>query len=251
MSIAGSVGTRQRTRKTVRSGVPAVLPGALRISSQAPATHSEFVRKSIHMFPGVLPFALAFLPHSSVLAPIDLLLLTFGTAGLTLVYILSKKTVKRPDEYNFYSTCLSYPGCILATLALFPNHPEFACVVVVVLAFGDASAYIGGNLLGRRKLPWNPKKTWAGTLCFFAVAAPVASAAYWIEANVSSIAYWGKGGPIVVPLGMAALCGTGAALIGSVAESLPTRLTDNLRVGVAASTSVVAMHYLTAGWFLN
>jgi phytol kinase len=179
------------------------------------------------------------------------LIVTVITAVLTAAYIASKQIVRRPDETNFYSTCLSYPACILAMLLLFPQHPEFTCVVVVVLGFGDGSAYIGGHLFGGRKLPWNPKKTWAGTVSFVLAAAPIATLAYFLEANTSALAYWGDGGQIAAPLAMAALCATAATVTAAVAESWATSLTDNLRVGVAASLAVIAVHYLSAGWFLT
>jgi hypothetical protein len=46
------------------------------------------------------------------------------------------------------------------------------------------------------------------------------------------------------------LCATAATVTAAVAESWATNLTDNLRVGVAASVAVIAAHYLSAGWFL-
>jgi hypothetical protein len=50
---------------------------------------------------------------------------------------------------------------------------------------------------------------------------------------------------------MAALCATVATVTAALAESWATSLTDNLRVGVAASLAVIAVHYLSAGWFLT
>ncbi len=211
----------------------------------------EILRKAIHMTPGAIPFALFLCPHPRVLPWDSLLIVTAITAILTGFYIASKEIVRRPDETNFYSTCLSYPACILATLLLFPQHPEFTCVVVVVLGFGDGSAYIGGKLVGGRRLPWNSKKTWAGTVSFMLVAAPVATLAYFLEANTASLAYWGQGGSAAIPLGMAAICATAATVTAAIAESWETGLTDNLRVGVAASVAVIAAHYLTAGLFLT
>jgi dolichol kinase len=112
-----------------------------------------------------------------------------------------------------------------------------------VLAFGDGSAYLGGKLLGGPRLPWNPDKSVAGSLSFVLIAAPMASLAYWNEARNPD----GSS----VPLLLAVLCGTAAAIVGSIAESWPTRITDNLRVGVAAAVSVVAAHFALAGYFLS
>jgi dolichol kinase len=252
MSVADFVGSRRMTRQAIPLAKPDAgqLVGARGVARPA-IRRGEILRKTIHMVPGALPFALFLSPHPRVLPWDSLLIVTVITAILTAAYIASKKIVRRPDETDFYSTCLSYPACILAMLLLFPQHPEFTCVVVVVLGFGDGSAYIGGHLLGGRKLPWNPKKTWAGTVSFVLVAAPIATLAYFLEANTSALAFWGGGGPIAAPLAMAALCATAATVTAAVAESWATSLTDNLRVGVAASLAVIAVHYLSAGWFLT
>jgi hypothetical protein len=78
----------------------------------------------------------------------------------------------------------------------------------------------------------------------------VATIAYFLEANVNSLAAWGDGGPIAVPLAMAAACGVAATLVACLAESWKSKLTDNLRVGLAAGVTIIATHYLCAGWFL-
>jgi dolichol kinase len=254
MSIADFVGVNRPTAFNPNAISLAPPRVSQLLGAQAGAStirRGEILRKAIHMTPGALPFALFLYPHPRVLPWDSLLILTVLTAILTAVYIASKKIVRRPGETNFYSTCLSYPACILAMLLLFPQHPEFTCVVVVVLGFGDASAYIGGKLVGGRRLPWNSKKTWAGTVSFMLVAAPVATLAYFLEANTASLAYWGAGGPSAIPVGLAAICATAATLTAAVAESWETALTDNLRVGVAASIAVIAAHYLTAGLFLT
>src|SRR5580704_1521163 len=258
MSVVDLVGLRRHHRRTnrPRRRMIRVAPPSTAQIGAAPAAggtlrRGEILRKAIHMTPGTVPFALFLYPHPRVLPWDSLLILTVLTAILTGVYIASKEIVRRPDETNFYSTCLSYPACILAMLLLFPQHPEFTCVVVVVLGFGDASAYIGGKLVGGRRLPWNSKKTWAGTITFVLVAAPVATLAYFLEANTASLAYWGQGGSTAIPLGMAVICATAATVTAAIAESWETGLTDNLRVGVAASVAVIAAHYLTAGLFLT
>lgn len=250
MSVADFVGMHRIDRRTIHSGTPDATQCVASRPAFSGVRRGEILRKAIHMTPGTLPFVLFLYPHPRVLPWDSLLILTVLTAILTAVYIASKKIVRRPQENDFYSTCLSYPACILAMLLLFPQHPEFTCVVVVVLGFGDASACIGGNLFGGRRLPWNPKKTWAGTISFILTAAPIATLAYFLESNTPALAYWGGGGGCTIPLGMAALCATTATVTAAVAESWPTSLTDNLRVGVAASVAVTAAHCLAASWFL-
>jgi dolichol kinase len=258
MAVGNFAGTRHRRRRTILRESPlAQAPSfsppqtlGARLPARPAVRRGEIVRKTIHMLPGVVPFAMFLAPHPHPLPWYSLVVVTVLTALLTLVYIASKKIVQRPGERDFYSTCLSYPACILGMLLVFPQHPEFVCALVVILALGDGSACLGGKFFGGRKLPWNSDKTWAGTACFIAVAAPVATIAYFLEANVNSLAAWGDGGPIAVPLAMAAACGVAATLVASLAESWKSKLTDNLRVGLAAGVTLIATHYLCAGWFL-
>ncbi|MGH7200717.1 MAG: phosphatidate cytidylyltransferase [Planctomycetaceae bacterium] len=194
----------------------------------------EVCRKLLHMSPGLLPFALTWIEHPDPLDSMSLGVVTVLCAVLTAVFLVLRRVVRRPGEDNLLSTALSYPATILATLYLFPAHAELAAVVVVVLAFGDGSAYIGGKLLGRHPLPWNPRKTWAGLVAFLAVSAPLAAWAYALEARPE--AAWGT----------AAAVGGLASLAGAAAESLPVKLTDNLRVGLAAAVCAAAVHFALA-----
>jgi hypothetical protein len=51
-----------------------------------------------------------------------------------------------------------------------------------------------------------------------------------------------------VSLASAAISASAAALLAAVAESLPVRLTDNLRVGVAAAVGMIGVHVAFLGW---
>jgi len=189
------------------------------------------VRKVLHISPGLLAFLLPILPHEKPLPAEALIELTLITAVLTGIYIAARRIVARPGESDFYLTTLSYPAAVLGTLFAFPGAPELGAIVVVVLAFGDGSAYFGGKKFGGPRLPWNSRKTWAGTLTFLAVAGPLAALAYRGEAGTAT------------PWLAAALCGGGAALFAALAESLPTRLSDNLRVGVTAAVAAALIHF--------
>ena len=185
-------------------------------------SENEFQRKILHMLPGFLPFGLAFLPHDDPPDWIAKGIVILITVAFTTVYILMRPRVSRPGEENFYSTTLGYAAAVLGTMLLFPSNVEFAMVVVILIAFGDGFAYICGKRFGRRKLPWNPDKSWAGTIGFVVFAAPIASLAFWMEAQNPD-----------VPFLLAAICCTIASVAAALAESWPTGLTDNLRVGVA------------------
>lgn len=191
----------------------------------------EVLRKLLHISPGALPFLLHSIPHDDPLNPLALWCVTGLTVILTGVFLAFYPIVRRPGETGLLVTCLAYPATFLATMHLFPAHLEFACVVVVVLALGDGAAHIAGRSLGGRPLPWNTGKTWTGLLAFMVFAAPAAALAYWVEAR-----------PVVSPW-TAIACGSAAAVAGAIAESARSRITDNLRIGIAAAAATIAVTY--------
>jgi len=199
----------------------------------------ELTRKLLHAVPGLIPFTSHVVSHPDPLDAFSLILVTVVTVVLTGVFLASSSVVRRPGEREFFGTAISYPATILVTLFLFPAQPEFASVVVVVIAFGDSTAFFAGQLIGGHRLPWNPEKSWAGMVMFVVVAAPLASLAFYLEAQNPSVS-----------MEMAFVCGITATVAGAIAESISTSLTDNLRVGVAAAVGVVAANYAAAGWFL-
>lgn len=202
-------------------------------------TDNEFYRKLLHMLPGLLPFGLYFLPHDDPPDWIAMSCVVAITALFTGVYVALKTRVSRPEESNFYSSALSYPAAVLGTLLVFPGHAEFAMVVVILIALGDGFAFICGKRFGRKKLPWNPEKSWAGTLGFVLFSAPVATLAFWMEAQNPS-----------VPWLLAAVCCGFAAVAAAVAESWPTNLTDNFRVGLTAALAISGSYFLLSPfWF--
>jgi dolichol kinase len=120
-------------------------------------------------------------------------------------------------------------------LLAFPAQPEMGLVVTVIIAFGDGSATLGGLLLQGRCLPWNIDKSWAGISGFLFISIPLAAVVFWGEARPG------------VSLSAALACVAPACLAAVVAESLPMRLNDNIRVGV---TSALAM-IVTRGVFVG
>lgn len=194
--------------------------------------NNAFYRKLLHISPGLLAFVLPLIPHEKPLSFQSLCEITLITAILTGLYIAVKRYVERPNEADFYLTTLSYPAAVLGTLFAFPAAPELAAVVLVVIAFGDGSAYLVGTTIGGRRLPWNPEKTWAGTVAFVVVGGLLATLAYLGEAN--------PGTTLIAAL----CCGGGAAVAAAIVESLPVRLSDNVRVGFTASVTVALLHFL-------
>lgn len=204
----------------------------------------EFMRKALHMTPGLFPFGLAFVSHPDPLQWNEIWFIAQICIVFTLGFLALHRVVRRPGENNLLSTTLSYPITIMVMLALFPAHSEFTCVVVAILAFGDGAAYFGGTLFGKRKLPWNPRKSWAGMISFVVFSAPIAAFAYWLEGRTPD------GSLFHPPVALAVACALVASIAGAIAETIDTPITDNLRVGVASSLGVVAAYYAFSGVLL-
>lgn len=198
-------------------------------------SHAEMRRRIWHMFPGLLPIASWAYPHEDPLSPTFKWIAVTLIVGLGITVFLKFSSFVRKNETGRLGSVVGYAASVLLTLLLFPAHAELGMTVLVILAFGDGSATLAGLALGGPTLPWNPRKTWAGLLSFLAVGGPLAVLAYWAESQPHST--------LVVALA----CGMTATIVAGIAESLPSRLNDNIRVGLAAAVTVVAIHSLTVG----
>jgi len=204
------------------------LPGAKALARRLGMP--EFRRRLLHMLPGLLPFVLWAYPHERMWE----LPVRVWVVGLTvtLAYFGLKhfNAMLREGERGSESI-IAYAISVLASLAIAPQNPEFTLIVLVILAFGDGSATLGGMLIGGPKLLWNRDKTWAGMLSFWIVGTLMATIVYHGElADVT----WRS----------AALFGAGVAGCAAVAESLSLRFNDNFRVGIATLIGcfVIANH---------
>ena len=154
------------------------------------------------------------------------------------------RRIARLGDGERLAAILGYAGSVLVMLLAFPAQAELGLTVLAVLAFGDGSATLGGLLLGGPRLPWNPKKTWAGLASFLVIGAPLASVIYWGETHFNTEALPPGG----VPFTIALACGGAATLCAAIVESIPSRINDNIRVGLTAAATVVAAHAALVGW---
>lgn len=200
--------------------------------------HSELYRKLFHITPGLLPFLLPLVPHPDPLDWPSVILISLIAVAAAGGYISVRQWVARPGERDFILNAASYAAVVVVLLTLFRDSPELTATVVAILAFGDGGAYIGGTLLGRRRLPWNPHKTWVGTASFVLCAAPLATLAYWTVAQPAA------------PWSLALLCGAVPAVLAAAAESLDVSFTDNLRVGFIAGLAAATLHYAVASFLI-
>ena len=152
------------------------------------------------------------------------------------------KELMREGE-KFLNGIRFYPVAVLVALLLLPLH--LALASWAILAVGDAFSNIFGRAFGTVKLPWNRRKSWAGTLGFFVTAAPAALAflAYTqhfapnqslLERHVTS----GLAAPLAIPA--LVITGLVGAAVAALVESLPIDLDDNLTVTFSAGASMAA-----------
>ncbi|MAG93194.1 MAG: hypothetical protein CMJ48_05540 [Planctomycetaceae bacterium] len=198
---------------------------------------TELRRRMWHMLPGFLAFAAWAYPHKDPLSPTFKLIVIALVIAISVSLLRRFHTLVRDESTPETGTAATagYALSVLLTLLILPAHAELGMTVLAVLAFGDGSATLAGLLFGRRKLPWNREKSWAGFVAFLLVGLPMATILYWGEAQPG------------VSWRTAAICGTAAAIAGAIAESLPSRVNDNIRVGIASMLAVVAAHAVVVG----
>jgi dolichol kinase len=197
---------------------------------------TEWRRRLWHMFPGTLPFILWLIPHEDPISPILNGVLIFMIGGLAFIINARHATIARSDDQNWFAGVIGYSASVIATVLLFQNQLELGLTVLAVLAFGDGMATLTGMTLQGPKLPWNQQKTWSGSLGFLVCSTLMASVIYWGEAQPA------------VPFRLALLCCGVTSLAAAIAESVPSKINDNIRVGIVAAASISIMHGLVIGW---
>jgi len=205
---------------------------------------SELRRRFWHMAPGTLPLILWEVNHGDPISPLlkTIFIVTIGLLG-GLIFVFFRLIAREGEQVDRAGAVLGYACSVLATLFLFPHQAELGLTVLAVLSFGDGSATLFGKLFRGRKLPWNPQKTWTGLAAFIVVGSTWATAIYWGETYFN--AYTEDPPPGLLT---AIVCGTTATVLAAMAESVKSRINDNIRVGVTAAVGVVAAHAMIVGF---
>lgn len=203
----------------------------------------ELRRRMSHMLPGFLPFILWGVSHKDPLSTKAVLIFFAIFVGLTGVLFLQWSKIARSGtgSTDRIEAIFGYACSVMLTLILFPAHPECGMAVLAVLAFGDGSATLVGKVFGVRRLPWNPRKSVAGFLGFLAVGLPVTAIIYWGESNNVEA----TGLPATVA--QAACVAAAGVLAGAFAESIESRVNDNVRVGLASAVAIVTAQAMIFG----
>ncbi len=188
----------------------------------------EIPRKLIHIAFGFLAFAVAFL------GPLGSALMAASAVAFN-AFVLPRvggRLLWRADELERGRSVgiLLYPVSVLVLVLVFRQRLEVAAAAWGILAFGDGMAALVGSTLGGRRLPWNRRKSWLGSL------------SYWVFGGLGAAALLGwtlthQASPPPVSWPFLAAAAAVAAAISAGLESQPQGLDDNL--GVPLVTGLV------------
>jgi uncharacterized protein (TIGR00297 family) len=195
---------------------------------------SEALRKGVHIGAGFLAILLR--PLGPVLSTgLALSALAFN---LVLLPRLGGRKLWRDHEHASGSSLgiVLYPLTVLLLVLLFWKHQEIAAAGWGILAFGDGMAAVVGITLGRTKLPWNPGKSWAGTLAYVLFGTLAAT----------GLLLWTAPGRYETGFALA-IC-FAATLLAALAESLPQGLDDNLGVPLLSSVFLFGLAFTRGHW---
>lgn len=193
---------------------------------------SEYKRKAVHI--GCSAFAVL------------LRLLNFWQAGLLALgalafnwLILPKvggKGLYRQDDVarGYPIGILLYPLSVLILILLFHRQLYIVAAAWGIMAWGDGFASIFGKRYGRRKLPWNQDRSYAGSTAFFIFGGAAAIFFTWWTWNQPSQPFFWY--VIAVPLM--------ATFVAAVVETIPSGINDNLTVPLAAGIVLWALYQI-------
>lgn len=184
---------------------------------------SELRRRVIHMTPALLPFLLWYIPHRDPWGPILINSAIALTMALVVNTLLRFKTIARSTDEHGLGAVVGYAIPVLLLVLLFPDRGELAVMTLGIIAMGDGTATLGGLWFGGQRLPWNPRKSIAGLICFCVVGTVFATLFYWGEARPG------------VSVQTAFTCASIATIAAALVESLPSLRNDNFRVAATAA----------------
>lgn len=182
---------------------------------------SEAARKAVHVGMGGLALLLRWLTplQAALCAALAVLFNRF------LLHPVTRGKLLRGGERarSFSSGIGLYPAAVLALILVFHARLDLAAAVWGLLAFGDGMATVIGLAFPGRRLPWNPAKSWHGSLAFLVFGASASLLLLtWVR---------GDGAP-PLPLVVGCLAATlGAAFV----ESFPTGIDDNIGVPLSGA----------------
>ena len=197
-------------------------------------SRSELLRKVTHMSMGLFAFAVGWLgPLYSALLALTALLF-----NLFLFPRIGGRKLYREHEQAAGSSLgiVLYPLAVLILILVFWKKLEVAAATWGILAFGDGMASVAGMTLGRTKLPWNPRKSWAGTIAY----------AFFGTMAAATLLVWTAPGQYSWPFAFA-VCAA-AAIVAALLESLPQGLDDNIGVPLVSGLFLLGLVLTQGHW---
>ena len=198
-------------------------------------TRGELLRKLVHVAMGGIAFAVR--PLGWQLAALCAAVAALHNAFLLPLY--GGKNLWREGEAKkgYALGIVLYPLTVLLLILIFRNRLEVAAAVWGILAFGDGMAAIAGQALGASNpLPWNPKKSWAGTIAF----------ALFGGAGAFALLQWTA--PGVYSTGFALAITFAIAIDAAFLESQPQGLDDNFGVPLVAALGLYCLTLTQGRW---
>ncbi|HEY2291776.1 MAG TPA: TIGR00297 family protein [Thermoanaerobaculia bacterium] len=197
----------------------------------------ELARKAVHMGVGLIAFSLRYL------GPLYSAILALGALGLNLFVLphIGGRRLWRQHEVESGSSLgiILYPLAVLLLILVFYQRLEVAAAAWGILAFGDGMASIAGIQFGQRRLPWNPRKSWIGSLAYvFFGTVGAAALLVWTAPNQGRAYGWA--------FAFAACFLT--ALLAAALESLPQGLDDNLGVPLVSGLFLLGLGLTQGRW---
>lgn len=190
----------------------------------ATLTAAELKRKLLHVAVGGFAFLLRDLtwPQAALMA------LAAFTFNWLLLPRLGGRRLWREAEHGagYPLGILLYPLAVLFLVLLFRHDLWMAAAIWGVLALGDGMASILGQAVGGPRLPWNPRKGWAGFFAFVVFGA-IGAGILMAWTLGFPVGAWAAPAVLGIVLPLALLCG--------LVESMPTALDDNLTIPVAGA----------------
>lgn len=188
-----------------------------------PRSFSEDTRQLVHVAVGTLALLLRYLTafEATVLAAV--------AVGFN-IYVIRRIAghLYRPGESRrrVLSGIALYPISILLLLLVLPDRRDIVAAAWGILAFGDGMATLVGHHVGGARIPWNQKKSAAGTGAFVLFGGAAGSfLCWWCAPTVIPPAYpwFSVWMPIVATVAAAAV------------ETIPITLDDNVSVPATAA----------------
>jgi len=200
-------------------------------------TRNELARKVVHMGVGLIAFSLRFL------GPLWAAILAAGALAFNLFLLprIGGKKLWRDHEHDAGSSIgiILYPFTVLLLILVFWQRLEVAAAAWGMLAFGDGMASVAGMALGREKLPWNPRKSWMGTLAYVLCGTVAAAVLLVWTAPVQGRSYgWA----------FALAAAFAATVLAAALESLPQGLDDNLGVPLVSGLFLLGLVLTKGHW---